>query len=523
MPWKVSDVERHKKGLTTEEKKKWVSIANRVLATCKKKGETNCDAKAIRIANSQVTANAEWKDSMTGISLSVNEQIAYVPRIETLNYTEYIVVPVVMMVEGVHNGSKGATFHSAEELEKTVDYWEGKPVTLSHPQIDGYFVSANSDEVVEAWGVGFVSNAKMKDKKLTAEIYIDPIKLSEIDQGTLEAVRVGKIIEVSVGVFTTDEEIEGEWKGEKYIKISKNHIPDHLALLPGEVGACSVNDGCGLRVNNEKKEGGKNVIQVNTELLKSVNEQGYKLHPIVYEESLSARIDKIVRAVYALDTDKSYNYVEEVYETAVVYVKREEGQEAKLYKQFYQINEDQTVSLIGDPIQVIKKIEYLQINKKVDMCKKCPEKAKMLVESPNTNFVESDLEWLSELGEDKLDKMIPKLNVNKQPPTLEEAWGVIQANQVSLEDYLKALPANVKSEVEKGLQLFRELRSNMVKNILENTEKDTWSETELNEMSVEVLQKIEKSIQKKSVGDYSLLGVHASGDNNSEKEVVMLP
>jgi hypothetical protein len=523
MPWKVSDVEKHKKGLTIEEKKKWVSIANRVLTTCKKNGETNCDAKAIRIANSQVNVNAEWKDSMVGISLSINEQIAYVPRIETLNDTEYLVVPVVMMVEGVHNGSKGPTFHSAEELEKTINYWEGKPVTLSHPQIDGYFVSASTDKVIEEWGVGFVTNAEMKDKKLTAEVYIDPNRLSEIDPDTLEMVRTGKIVEVSVGVFTEDQEVEGEWNGEKYIKISKNHVPDHLALLPGEVGACSVNDGCGLRVNNEKKKGGKNVIQINKELLKSVNEQGFKVHPIVYEESLSARIDKIIRAIYSLDTDKSYNYVEEVYETSVVYVKREEGQEAKLFKQFYQINEDQTVSLIGDPIQVIKKVEYLQINKKVDMCKQCPEKAKMLVESPNTNFVESDLEWLSELGEDKLDKMIPKLNVNKQPPTLEEAWRVIQANQVSLEDYLKALPVNIKSEVEKGLQLFKELRSNMVKNILENTEKDTWKEEELNEMSVEVLQKIEKSIQKSSNGNYSLLGVHGSGESKNEAEVVMLP
>jgi len=55
MPWSVSDVEKHRKGLTPEEKKKWVVIANGVLDDCIKKGGTDktCAPKAIRIANSK--------------------------------------------------------------------------------------------------------------------------------------------------------------------------------------------------------------------------------------------------------------------------------------------------------------------------------------------------------------------------------------------------------------------------------------------------------------------------------------
>jgi hypothetical protein len=56
MPWKVSDVEKHKKGLTQKQKKRWVEIANSILSDCRetKPGDKNCEAQAIRIANSRV-------------------------------------------------------------------------------------------------------------------------------------------------------------------------------------------------------------------------------------------------------------------------------------------------------------------------------------------------------------------------------------------------------------------------------------------------------------------------------------
>lgn len=55
MPWKVSDVDKHRKGLTKAQKKKWVAIANAVRADCIGEGgsEEECDAMAIRVANSK--------------------------------------------------------------------------------------------------------------------------------------------------------------------------------------------------------------------------------------------------------------------------------------------------------------------------------------------------------------------------------------------------------------------------------------------------------------------------------------
>lgn len=65
MPWTVKDVDKHKKGLSTEQKKKWVRVANKVLKDCLKDGgsQKSCEAKAIRTANSKFSERGG--DSMT--------------------------------------------------------------------------------------------------------------------------------------------------------------------------------------------------------------------------------------------------------------------------------------------------------------------------------------------------------------------------------------------------------------------------------------------------------------------------
>ena len=52
MPWKIGDVEKHKKGLSEKEKKRWVELANGVLRECQDMRQEDCEAKAIRVANS---------------------------------------------------------------------------------------------------------------------------------------------------------------------------------------------------------------------------------------------------------------------------------------------------------------------------------------------------------------------------------------------------------------------------------------------------------------------------------------
>jgi len=59
MPWTINDVDRHNKGLSRKEKRKWVSVANSALKMCMSKGgdDASCAPKAIRIANGVVKRN----------------------------------------------------------------------------------------------------------------------------------------------------------------------------------------------------------------------------------------------------------------------------------------------------------------------------------------------------------------------------------------------------------------------------------------------------------------------------------
>jgi len=52
MPWTVNDVDKHRKGLTKAQKKKWVRIANGSLKTCLAENGKDCEGLAVRIANS---------------------------------------------------------------------------------------------------------------------------------------------------------------------------------------------------------------------------------------------------------------------------------------------------------------------------------------------------------------------------------------------------------------------------------------------------------------------------------------
>src|SRR5690606_20175922 len=46
--------------------------------------------------------------------------------------------------------------------------------------------------------------------------------------------------------------VVGELNGKPYTAKQVNLRPDHVALLPGEVGACSIADGCGApRINSQ--------------------------------------------------------------------------------------------------------------------------------------------------------------------------------------------------------------------------------------------------------------------------------
>lgn len=244
MPWTVDDVEKHVKGLSNKEKRRWVAVANSTLEKCLQEDESKeCEAMAIKVANGIVNNHA--------ISYYREGAGDYKIRQEQHQGRNHLVVPVVMMTEGVHAGSHGPLLHLGEDLAKFPAAWNGIPVAIQHPQEDGKHVSANDPSVIDEQVVGRVFNTYFEDGKLRAEAWLDEESLKKISPLTLGYLRQGKPLDVSLGIFTDEEMIVGDFKGERYEGIARNHRPDHLALLPGGKGACSWSDGCGVRANEE--------------------------------------------------------------------------------------------------------------------------------------------------------------------------------------------------------------------------------------------------------------------------------
>lgn len=159
-----------------------------------------------------------------------------------------LVVPVVMIVEGVLNGA----LLTQSEFGKYVESWNGIPVPVLHPEERGQPISANRPDVIERT-IGRMYNARVDNGKLKAEAWINVEKARRLGfSELLEKLESGQTVEVSTGYFSDDREVTGEYGGKEYMTQHVNIRPDHLALLPGQIGACSVADGCGTRVNSDK-------------------------------------------------------------------------------------------------------------------------------------------------------------------------------------------------------------------------------------------------------------------------------
>lgn len=506
MPWNIEDVESHKKGLNDKGKRQWVRVANSVLKRLMGKGmaEKEAATEAIKQANGVINANKS-----ENYAVYKNKQVLdYEVKLVVHQEKAHLVVPVVLMVEGVHNGSLGPIFHSIEELGKYPESWNGIPVVIYHPEEDGVPVSANTPDILDNIMVGKVYNTSVEGKKLKAEVWFDEEKLNTVSPTTLQEVNDMKEMEVSLGMYADYKAEKGVFNEELYETVAINHRPDHLAILPDQIGACSCADGCGLGANEKNKNMGKLIDVEKT--IKLLNSEGYSIQRIEnnVEQDYQKRINMVNDALRSLD-EHVYHYMEEVYDSYLIYSKSD-GQEYKMYKQDYKI-ENGKVEFVGASAEVHKKVEYVvnsgmtrnkfsTNNKKEDTkmpkneCPKCLVKINAVIANKESGFVEADREWLEVLSEIQLDKAItPKV---KEVVKVEEK--TVEVNKLTPEQTADlAFVANMR----------KENRTKKITSIVANTEKGTWDEATLNTMSEDVLDRVFKSVKKvEEKVDYSLNG-----------------
>lgn len=183
-----------------------------------------------------------------------NLKIPGIVREEIRDGTKFLVVPVVMLQEQVlfcSNCHPDGEFVSGEEIALSAPAWDNRPVTLSHPTED--FTPENHQRLE----VGRVFNVHWNGRVLKGEMWLDLLKLRLTMSGREAETRFrdGEVTEISTGYFVDRVSKSGKFEGTSFEVIQKGIVPDHLAILTEEVGACSVAGGCGAPRRNSNSEG----------------------------------------------------------------------------------------------------------------------------------------------------------------------------------------------------------------------------------------------------------------------------
>jgi hypothetical protein len=515
MPWTVADVERQKAGLSDRQKRQWVRVANGALQSClgKNQPQAECEASAIRQANGVVGNEGAFNAVRTHATT-----VGYSIRTEMHQNKKHLVVPVVMMVEGVHHGSHGPLLHLAEELSRWPGSWNGIPVCIMHPEEGGSSISANSPEVIDRQTVGRVYNTQIDGNRLVAEAWLDEEKLRQVSSAALGYILQAKPLDVSIGVWSDDELTSGEWNGEHYNAIARNYRPDHLALLPGAQGACSWEDGCGVRAHMNNGGGGGTTDKL--KVLKDLSGLGFaaiEINARGYRERMSA----IQAKLDTMDDNTKVHFLQEVYDGYVVYevLTRESGGPGGLFRQDYTIGANNAVQFTGEPVPVRREVDYVDIVAQTneggktkamsDKDKKpcCAEKVELIIQSDKTRFGEEDREFLQGLNEHQIEKLMPvEENVKKTTPDEERKLNVEQATQVlrdqlkTQEQWLDLMPKEIKDFTSYGLRLHEEERTQLIKGVQANT--DVFTEADLKSRGTDELRRLATATEKEPA-DYS--------------------
>ncbi len=233
-------------------------------------------------------------------------------RNETFDDHEFLVVPVVALVEGVVHAANAPApeLVLASVFSKAPGGWDGEPVTWDHPKVDGEFVSANSPEILKAYAFGRVFNSYADGDRLRMEAWLDLAMAAELlqAQAVVDRILAGEVIEISVGAFIIADAEEGMFNGKRFAARWLEVTPDHLALLPAGVeGACSVEMGCGAG----------RVMRVTASGL--VGEPS--VHMRVAAEGLSDNElrEMLEVALHAAEPGSQYVWVEAIFDDLVVY------------------------------------------------------------------------------------------------------------------------------------------------------------------------------------------------------------
>jgi hypothetical protein len=480
--------------------------------------------------------------------------IAGKTRREKLHGREHIVAPLSMIVPGVLNGSNGPILYTAEENRKSVDSWNGMPITVYHPKKP---VSARSPEILNSQGVGVVLKSRIDNGVLKAEGWFDIETTSRIDKRVLDLLLNGDKIELSTGLGM-DEELAEEGattnNGQSYQSIARNYRPDHLAVLPDQIGACSVKAGCG--VCNKQEESGKE----ETSFHLTSNE--------VSHEEINGALHGQLKSKFKQDEPSAW--ITDVFDNHIVYRQGED-----LFKLGYSKSGESVTLSDEAPVKVQRKTSFVTVsNSKEEEKVKPTFNKETVVTALITNcecWTEADKETLNSMSENQLTRIATnaaqqmaekkllatikdgstievdgkKLAFNSESSQFEEVQntkeeegkkdeektmnnagqGLADQPQTA-EQWFAAAPPEVQNTLKFAQQIQQKHKADLVSKIVDNadaTQRDSLTPV-YNAMSVEQLEVIANSLPKKTEAPrQTYLGAAPAPIQNAQQKSVSEP
>lgn len=489
----------------------------------------------------RLTTNSEPKPKSDSFETFTFNQTA-LARNGEMEGEQYLIIPMVMMVEGVHNGSNGPLMYPKEELSKIPESWNHKPVVVYHPTVNGKGVSACSPEILTKYKIGMIMNAKIEGDKLKAEAWLKPTRIAKVDNRVQEAIDNNSMMEVSTGVFTENEEVAGEWNGEKYVAIARNYRPDHLAILPDQIGACSIKDGAGLMRNAEGRKPSPGRIQsVINRLLEAAGLQDNqlshsdihkRLRELIREKVNGANADAIGKS----EDERKYVWIEDVFTNFFVY-----EYDNKLWRINFQ-NVDDELSLSGEPVEVRRVTRYETVNdpaptQNQTKIQQHPKKEKTMDKKTivdgligNSGWSEEDREFLMGLEDSKLTKIQHNAEAKEQEANkTADKKPEVPANNTkteepakpqTVEEFISNAPAGVAEVLRSGLNTLQEEKSKLIKQITDN-EANSFTEDQLKGKDISELKAIAGFC--KPVANYEGMAQTATHNASSDVPILAVP
>jgi hypothetical protein len=547
MPWTIGDVDRFKAGLSREEKRRWVEVANSALRRCLDNGgsQDDCEARAIRQAN-----------GITGNTMQIHEYAAHLDgqiRRERLEGHDYLVAPVVAVREGVLNGF----YVPGEEIAAFVDAWNGRPLPVYHPRDPqtGEHVTANTPERLTRYNIGHFFNAHYdeSDKALKGEIWVNTHKARQVEQGqeVLRRLENNQPLDVSTAFWSQDEYRSGELHGQTYQGIRRYLRPDHLALLPNARGACSWEDGCGAPRTHEEQDQGLvrkllNALGIQGGGEVGTNDCGCGPSANVSTRKVERRLESAVKAegnpnrnVSVLDIDPD--------EGTFIYRADQFGGDIeedpwRYFRRGYSTTESGGVTLGAEMEEVRPVTEYEVVSQ--DGAGEAPatnqqganamtkdQKVAAIVAHTGNSFTEADTETLKGQEDAFLDKLVPNAEgeggepsagqdgpAGNGEPASQDGQGAPAAHG-SEPDFSEVKDPSLRAHLERLHRQEQEKRQGLIDRLSANDACKV-SANGLKAMETQDLEALEESLKP---ADYSGRGGVRTPSANSEEDAIPAP